>query len=269
MIAEPYINLQTGEVYWHREGDRHQGIYFQQYADFEREKLKELDADLSLTEGVEVSGELHAGYSCYVSPKGSHYSSVMIDYSYEDHRKDSESSRLLKRAEFLKAVCEREGVEWLPEKPEQPSVERKEYKLGVDCACPCHEPKGEKSNLSDAKQQDTSSWFGEPSPKPKLDCHDCWSEPCGDDCLCECHGEKKIPHEFEVNSCGGSACKNCGQHETRPMWPPYCSPQPPKEERAWRRTILNLICEFPRTTGSECKRNSWFKKIDAARENFL
>ena len=36
---------------------------------------------------------------------------------YQDHFEDTESSRLLKRAEFLKAVCEKEGVEWLPENP--------------------------------------------------------------------------------------------------------------------------------------------------------
>ena len=39
---------------------------------------------------------------------------------------DSESSRLLKRAEFLKAVVEKEGLEWLPkeESPEQKSLSK-------------------------------------------------------------------------------------------------------------------------------------------------
>jgi len=39
---------------------------------------------------------------------------VMPVYCAVSEDKDSESNRLLKRAEFLKAVCDKEGVEWLP-----------------------------------------------------------------------------------------------------------------------------------------------------------
>lgn len=78
---------------------------WQPYADFEREKLKELRGGMIFLDAV-------AGYSINTRRKG-FLSKHLVSYSTHDFAEDSESSRLLKRAEFLKAVCEKEGVEWL------------------------------------------------------------------------------------------------------------------------------------------------------------
>ncbi len=80
------------------------------YADFEREKLKELLGTFSLSRPD--------GFSLYIKREGRKQFFYMCDeetgYGYAFWRDDSESNRLLKRAEFLKAVCGKEGVEWLP-----------------------------------------------------------------------------------------------------------------------------------------------------------
>lgn len=144
MIAEPYIctsdtGINQGEICWlfkHPDGRLfsmlprynsvdvvprvvvHPSDRWQPYADFERKKLRELDAKGCDMEHVGVSGTL--GYFLNFSKSfwggGQHTSQVLLGYCGCDYRFDSESGRLLKRAEFLKAVCEKEGVEWLPSK---------------------------------------------------------------------------------------------------------------------------------------------------------
>lgn len=144
MIAEPYICRQgprTGYIAWfdadpdageavaqHHlytrakalDGNRRKtdGLW-QLYADFEREKLWAVAPERALCvigcAGFRILAVRRSGR--WNDPRQVEYkSNKLIGYDYEDWQKDSESSRLLKRAEFLKAVCEKEGVEWLPAK---------------------------------------------------------------------------------------------------------------------------------------------------------
>ena len=133
MVANPYINTGTGEIEWFVEtnGGQHKNILqsmngsvhskelWSEYADFEREKLKELGK--KRTEKCWLYSSLSDTYIVGWNTIGApvYLANFLIDYSMEDYRSDSESNRLLKRVKFLKAVCEKEGVEWLPagEKP--------------------------------------------------------------------------------------------------------------------------------------------------------
>jgi hypothetical protein len=127
MIAEPFICLNqsikvAGTIEWFYppiyEGAPHTGHNgctmrdgdWMPYADFERERLNDLNNKRW------PAGSYYAiclGSSGFVL--GEHGSARLIGYDTGDFKRDSESSRLLKRAEFLKAVCEKEGVDWLPE----------------------------------------------------------------------------------------------------------------------------------------------------------
>lgn len=118
MIAEPFICKATGEITWiplcpsgepHYKDDLGGG--WQPYADFEREKLKELGGKSIITGFRE---------GCFVLSVGGgriryFYDSQEERYSLEQYQADSESNRLLKRMEFLREVCKREGVVWPPE----------------------------------------------------------------------------------------------------------------------------------------------------------
>ena len=119
MISEPYINTGTGEIEWFK-------ISFQilydaicppwiPYADFEREKLEELGADDIQTCYTSAAYEIITNWGT-PKKKTCHNSSVEISYDVHDFRSDAESNRLLARARFLKAVCEKEGISWLPKK---------------------------------------------------------------------------------------------------------------------------------------------------------
>lgn len=123
MRCEPYIAIKgprVGEIEWF-EGKTPTGasvkLYmddgeiWQPYADFERGKLKEL-------------GGVIAVYDHGYATRGYH-SEDLIRYSGKDYDRDSESGRLLARARFLKAVCEREQVEWLPKEQRNTTPEPK------------------------------------------------------------------------------------------------------------------------------------------------
>lgn len=95
---------------------------WQLYADFEREKLKELGGtEFRFWWSIPKRNKKLCPDSrtpAYFWESGDYrgtWNSNIISYSADDYMADSESSRLLKRAEFLKAVCQREGVEWLPQ----------------------------------------------------------------------------------------------------------------------------------------------------------
>ena len=124
MNAEPYIckkGRHQGSIEWFS-GDEpvicdfyDRGDCWRCYADFEREKLEKLsntnpewDIGICIDSVPENRG--------YVLPliHRSYNSKELIGFDGEDLFYACESSRLLKRAEFLKAVCEKEGVEWLP-----------------------------------------------------------------------------------------------------------------------------------------------------------
>lgn len=134
MIAEPYIQVKTGTISWkfaHPDGLLYEmsprydscdllcslSEWWTPYADFEREKLVQFSEKRSPSNdggnsnyviwSIEVDEWI--GYRLW-----KYDSRSLIDYTGTSFGEDSESSRLLKRAEFLKAVCEKERVEWLP-----------------------------------------------------------------------------------------------------------------------------------------------------------
>ena len=131
MICEPYICIRgsrLGEIRYApiASGGKNQkgndsdewllgnDCEWQEYADFERAKLREIFPKWDV--GVSVSS---LGYCLHNDMGRAVFSSYRLTgYTPHEHFSDSESSRLLKRADFLNAVCEKEGVEWLPEAKE-------------------------------------------------------------------------------------------------------------------------------------------------------
>ena len=129
MIAEPYICTacpKAGRINWfypaYATTEKVQDKGWQPYADFEREKLRELGHGC-----IAVDGQGSTRVSAFFLGKLG--SMPLVQYSSFDYLNDSESSRLLKRAEFLKAVCEKEGVEWLPQEPRWSDVKVKDNRL--------------------------------------------------------------------------------------------------------------------------------------------
>lgn len=121
MIAEPYICIRgpiAGQIHWVKPGTEFTDPQeeWKPYADFERKKLRELgrkDKTSYLYSAGEPCNELY-GWHWTNGYGDSHCSTELTGYTAENYWNDTESSRLLKRAEFLKAICEKEGVEWLP-----------------------------------------------------------------------------------------------------------------------------------------------------------
>lgn len=131
MIAEPYICLEgpkAGSIEWidNPMSKCHGRVLpdgkltllrgmtpWQPYTDFEREKLKQLGRKGKTSRLYAPGDSCQDGWQWTTGYGDSHMSGELIGYASEDYFAGSESSRLLKRAEFLKAVCEKEGVEWL------------------------------------------------------------------------------------------------------------------------------------------------------------
>lgn len=125
MIAEPYICVRgprAGEIHWlfaleantsFGEESKRNREEWQRYSDFEREKLDQWSLVFvrAWTRGYELP-----------TPDRLYVSTEVIGYSADDYSHDTESGRLLKRAEFLKAVCEREGVQFLPDVADSASM---------------------------------------------------------------------------------------------------------------------------------------------------
>lgn len=139
MIAEPYICVKgprAGEIQWYNHidpryvdpaGEYHtEGVPWRVYADFEREKLGTLwtqSFGIDRSFGYVIRCQKRNEKPVVPSAIGiAEYASINeIGYSTLDYHADSESSRLLKRAEFLKAVFEKEGWEWLPQQGVNPT----------------------------------------------------------------------------------------------------------------------------------------------------
>lgn len=121
IITEPYIALSgpnAGQLSWFevdrgepclRMGDMDND--WAPYADFEREVLVRLDAEM---EQVGISGR--DGYFLQTD-EAYHCSRHLTGFNGLDYADAAESDRILERAEFLRAVCEEEAVTWLPAKP--------------------------------------------------------------------------------------------------------------------------------------------------------
>jgi len=117
MICEPYINTGTGEIQWidikgkeYVWADPETGTWTS-YVDFERAKLKELDYFMDTACCPQWRGAFRVHKR--VGGQIAYSSGGRIGYMIHNYVAGSESSRLLKRSEFLKAVCEKEGVEWI------------------------------------------------------------------------------------------------------------------------------------------------------------
>ena len=120
MVCEPYICLDpkttkatAGQIRWFHESDPYHESsvsIWKRYADFERETLRELDADIQTDSGDGFS----EAFTLYCKkPRKLYYSSSLIGYSSNDYYQDSESNRLLRRMEFLREVCRKKGLAWL------------------------------------------------------------------------------------------------------------------------------------------------------------
>jgi len=132
MISEPYICIKgerAGEIEWFAtheliNGASHPlatwwentntGESWQSYADFEREKLKELGGGQIIKQDGMYGYSIAKPFRGFPKIPEEHYWHSFEIIGYREMSSDSESSRLLKRAEFLKAVCEVEEVPWLP-----------------------------------------------------------------------------------------------------------------------------------------------------------
>lgn len=135
MIAEPYIcttGKETGTIRWFDQSEFCVPIRWVPYADFEQARLEELGSSF-------IGWHVPDGFTVLTKSLAYLNSRTLTDYDVYDYRKDDESGRLLARARFLKAACEKEGVEWLPSPAWQAAQERAEKIsecLGIDCPKP-------------------------------------------------------------------------------------------------------------------------------------
>jgi len=154
----------TGRIEWREENNAinvyPDETYWMPYAKFEREKLKELgNGRIYMPEEEGKSYKLvWDGDSRWVRERNKKGLGHLIEYSREDYDKDSESNRLRERARFLKAVCEKEGVEWLPHK----KLPRNEISYLSSCC-------GDKDGFCVSIGSDESTWHYE--------CSEC-KKPC-------------------------------------------------------------------------------------------
>ncbi len=123
MIAEPYIctrGPEIGQIHWLRPATTPSELdtgMWQPYADFEREICAKLECYPNHIRQTTLGYHIMFTRSLQGKKQAFYNSHELLDYSAVDYSMDTESGRLLKRAEFLKAVCEKEGVEWLPKQP--------------------------------------------------------------------------------------------------------------------------------------------------------
>lgn len=256
MIAEPYICIKgpgMGDIRWmFRNADGRLWMMVAGYNQpsivtdsgvwvrfdiFEREKLKEVcKAEI----GISITAK---GYTIDYLPicvgKIIMYNSrELTGYADTDLYRDSESNRLLKRAEFLKAVCEKEGVEFLPKNCGSQCIltgsgyceEHGVIRNPHSDDCKCHKPEQE--------EEPASRQIG-------------YYESHG----CGCHSYKCAKHcQPKEEKC---CCPNCGRsmdadHSCSPAQPiakPARDYYTKAEEREWRRELLSFIertiCDVP------------------------
>lgn len=187
MICEPWIYTvgpKAGQITWHDAAGGVANAVL--YANFEREKLIAMKA-----QDIHLEAD---GYILY-TPQKKYSSGKLIGYYCGNHSEDSESSRLLQRAEFLKAVCEKEGVSWLP----------KEKSFRDPCSCvSCKPPTTEEKNHGCDKCNVNDGRIRIHSYPCTCQCHKPTEERAGE---CEC--------ETVCGGCG--ACKHRG-----PRWFCFC-----------------------------------------------
>jgi hypothetical protein len=207
MIAEPYICIKgepkslRGQIkwfgidpdgtLWNENGRLVNSDYWQPYADFEREKLSELGTYIRVLDGTAF---------CMVIGEKEYHSFKLIDYWTSEYEKDTESNRLLKRAEFLKVVCEKECLEWLPESPKAEEClpcrcKKSNLFHGVDLSdppCDCHKSKAEESKKQPCWKNPTKNIRVDKSPSCMVcGCHKPEEKECK-----KCARQKRIIEEW-------------------------------------------------------------------------
>lgn len=204
MLYEPYICVESG--YNFKAGELHSfdpekqdavnnsplrkgEARFVKYADFERGKLREL-ANLKLPDGgfFKPRIEYHDCFGFVINhvEHGTYHKSCdLICYPTADYEHDTESDRLLKRAEFLKAVCERENVEWLPD-VQKMHITSEEPKSSPDRF---HELTPEERQEGREKVEEAIKGDCEPVASHSPGCNAFHGLPCwyGNRCPCSCH----------------------------------------------------------------------------------
>jgi hypothetical protein len=144
------------------------------YADFEREKLRELGFD-----GIVVKFE---DQDCWIYLT-THNNTLLHGSPCRSYFAFSYSDRVLVHAEFLKAVCEKEGVEWLPQNHCWDCAGLSEG----ECLCLCHKPDPKKAYLvgiDPAKPGADRTVRQEIPIPPAIACTD--PERCGEFCMGKC-----------------------------------------------------------------------------------
>ncbi len=216
MIAEPYICIdpketdrKLGEIVWdypHNLGDVLGFVaLYRAYADFEREKLwKEFGVQFVRIDNVR-------GF--FLPWMVGFNSKDLINYDTQNYIDDSESSRLLKRAEFLKAVCEKEGVEWLPKEETHAFdvdslTDPKNWQHSKDCDC--HKTK-----------KCPKEWYGGDIVVDTIKCKECGIADRDGGIFCaSCRSTIENRVMKNCNHIGGVVseingdweCKKCGYH---------------------------------------------------------
>lgn len=157
MIAESYICIVgtcPGEILWieGKEADSYAGQW-QPYADFEREKLK----------------ELHGFFDIRLYPSGR---TISLNRSFLDGKADNgpssiqeaipidtESQLIQQRADLLKRACKMVGVEWLP-KSEQQCQMCCPPRVSDPCPCKCHKIEERCGRVETVKMTGPTSFTG-------------------------------------------------------------------------------------------------------------
>ena len=288
MIAEPYICIKgtcPGEILWQEvqvltspTSPRELKITlslpgeWQPYADFEREKLRALRCFPNNL--VPSSSGYHLAVPCAFKgmkiTKSKHYgSNDLVGFHLTDYCDASESSRLLKRAEFLKAVCEKEGVEWLPKEEPKEKCCTHEYLGHINqspkdyCPCDCHRAKEKCDRFPTWECR--KCWrlvYSTPTPDPKDSrfwfCDGCKPpEPEARKKKCICDG-------IETDGPGITACGHCGRDMTKPA---YYSRAEIDERIKALLDALDVIMDFAGC--SKDIRYEWYKRIRILRSRFL
>ena len=164
MISDPFLCIRgqkVGTIEWFHDAEsqkKSDGLIYdscigpmqnvwQEYAEFERGKLGELECFPHEITPSSGGYELHVpkikkGYK--VKTTTEYLSCNLIGYGLTKFTNDSESSRLLKRAEFLRAVCKKEGALWIEELPKMKCEHEGYVNVKGECINCCKEfKKGE------------------------------------------------------------------------------------------------------------------------------
>lgn len=249
MIAEPYICIKgprAGTIEWFQSIDprfvdsageyHHEGVRWRVYADFEREKLNKLSYKYSSNTDFGIGFNEWHGFTWM-----EYTSHELIAYTSGQYDMDSESNRLLKRAEFLSKVCDEEGVKWLSEKPK--------YKCDY-------------GKIRTLKMKDNTEWIIKEFSE--YWCHSKNPEKC------DCPHIQKMRMAFEQTSAKEKTYVEYYEfqalsHLLESMQNKMDAMQ--EEEHRWRKALLNFLPDELRCWDGVTAKST-LAKIESLRKNF-